>query len=251
MPVSGIRNRLGSSCDFCLGDNSAGKTETIANITGVTKVTIEASFEERNPLMNAFVLKLVLSSEKDKSMMTRLSTHVATLILCLFASCTATFGTEWEIGASRVDVTPDEPVRLSGYASRIKPSEGIDSALFVRSLYMKHSRGVPLLIVSADAIGISAQMTEEIGQAIKSEFGIARSQVVLCTTHSHTAPHLDGVLTNLFADGLSGVEKEASRRYTKRLIEAISNRFVKPFETLSPGLFPSRKTTQILPLTDG
>ncbi|MFN7874978.1 MAG: neutral/alkaline non-lysosomal ceramidase N-terminal domain-containing protein [Pirellula sp.] len=127
---------------------------------------------------------------------------------------------EWNVGASRIDVTPTEPVRLSGYAARVKPSEGVDSSLFVRSLYLEHKKGEPLLIVSMDAIGISASMTEEICRVLQAEFGLNRAQIVLCTTHSHTAPHLEGVLTNLFADPLSSKEREASKQYTEQLLRA-------------------------------
>lgn len=141
-------------------------------------------------------------------------------IISLVVNCPMSRAQEWKIGASRVDVTPTEPVRLSGYAARVKPSEGVDSSLFVRSLYLKHKNGEPLLIVSLDAIGISASMTEEIGRVLQVEFGLTRAQIVLCTTHSHTAPHLAGVLTNLFAESLSSKEREASQRYTKQLLMA-------------------------------
>jgi putative membrane-bound dehydrogenase-like protein len=141
-------------------------------------------------------------------------------LIGLIACCPMSHAEDWKIGASRIDVTPNEPVRLSGYAARVKPSEGIDSSLFVRSLYLEHKRGQPLLVISWDAIGISASMTEEIGRAVQAEFGLSRSQIVLCTTHSHTAPHLEGVLTNLFADELSPKEREASQRYTEQLATA-------------------------------
>lgn len=127
---------------------------------------------------------------------------------------------EWQIGASRIDVTPTEPVRLSGYAARVQPATEKDSNLFVRSFYMAHTDKEPLLVVSLDAIGISAAMTETINRTLESEFGMSRAQIALCTTHSHTAPHLDGVLTNLFAEPLSPAELEASKRYTKFLVDS-------------------------------
>ena len=165
----------------------------------------------------------------------RISGYFVPLLFCLLACGGTAYAGDWKIGASRIDITPNEPVRLSGYASRLKPSEGIDSSLFARSLYMEHKQGQPLLIVSLDAIGISASLTEEIGRAIKSEFGLNRSQVVLCTTHSHTAPHLDGVLTNLFADVLSPKEREASTRYTDRLREATLQSIREAIKNVQPG----------------
>jgi hypothetical protein len=55
-----------------------------------------------------------------------------------------------------------------------------------------------LVIVSIDAIGISAVMTERILDKVLPTLKIPRSRIVFCTTHSHTAPHLDGLIPNLF-----------------------------------------------------
>ena len=159
---------------------------------------------------------------------------VATAV-CFAIGSTVLVAQDWTIGASKLEITPEGPVRLSGYAARNKPSAGIDSPLYVRSLFLKHKEGVPLLIVSLDAIGISANMTQEIGQAIEKEFGLSRAQVVLCTTHSHTAPHLHGVLTNLFADGLSPAELVACQRYTARVIERTLQSIRDAIATTVPG----------------
>jgi hypothetical protein len=173
---------------------------------------------------NLYVINNVLSEGSRPFPLVRGISNACFLgVIGLVVNCPMSCAQEWKIGASRVDVTPTEPVRLSGYAARVKPSEGVDSSLFVRSLYLKHKNGDPLLIVSLDAIGISASMTEEIGRVLQAEFGLTRAQIVLCTTHSHTAPHLDGVLTNLFADSLSSREREASQRYTKQLVDSTLN----------------------------
>ncbi len=43
----------------------------------------------------------------------------------------------WEVGLSRVDITPTMPLRLSGYGNRTKPSEGVDTPLNVRCMAMR------------------------------------------------------------------------------------------------------------------
>jgi putative membrane-bound dehydrogenase-like protein len=143
--------------------------------------------------------------------------------------------TAWLVGAAKIDITPDEPVRLSGYASRSEPTEAIDDRLSARALVLEPVGGAsassrellgssqrqPLVIVSIDAIGISAVMTERVLEPITSRLGIPRSRVVLCTTHAHTAPHLDGVIPNLFGPPLSEAEQKASVRYSERLVSQI------------------------------
>jgi len=38
------------------------------------------------------------------------------------------------VGAAKVDITPDHPIRLSGYGARLKESEGIDQHIFAQAL---------------------------------------------------------------------------------------------------------------------
>jgi len=40
---------------------------------------------------------------------------------CSLLAASEPESTSWFVGASKVDITPDEPVRLSGYASRLVP----------------------------------------------------------------------------------------------------------------------------------
>jgi hypothetical protein len=95
----------------------------------------------------------------------------------------------WLVGASKIDITPEEPVRLSGYASRLAPSDGIEDRLWARALIMspqnpeskEPAEGLQpdsLVIVSIDAIGISAVMTERILDKVLPTLKIPRSRIV-------------------------------------------------------------------------
>ncbi len=130
----------------------------------------------------------------------------------------------WRIGVAKTDITPAEPVRLSGYASRTEPAQEVEDRLFARALVLapvRDSASEPLVIVSVDAIGISAVMTEEILERVTPLLMIPRSRIVICTTHSHTAPHLDGVIPNLFAAPLDGTHLESTKKYSRQLLDSI------------------------------
>ena len=152
----------------------------------------------------------------------------------------------WLVGASKVDITPDEPVRLSGYASRLIPSDGIEDRLSARALIL--SPQIPqakppaeglhpdsLVIVSIDAIGISAVMTEKILDKVLPTLKIPRSRIVFCTTHSHTAPHLEGLIPNLFGVPMSDAEQQAMLRTTRMNIDRIAQVILDAKTTLQPG----------------
>ncbi|MFM7516681.1 MAG: neutral/alkaline non-lysosomal ceramidase N-terminal domain-containing protein, partial [Pirellula sp.] len=152
----------------------------------------------------------------------------------------------WLVGATKVDITPDEPVRLSGYASRLIPSDGIEDRLSARALILspQNPQTQPpaeglhpdsLVIVSIDAIGISAVMTEKILDKVLPTLKIPRSRIVFCTTHSHTAPHLDGLIPNLFGVPMADAEQQAMLRTTQMNIDRIAQVILDAKKTLQPG----------------
>ena len=136
---------------------------------------------------------------------------------------------EWRVGASKADITPEEPIRLSGYGSRTQPTIEIDDRLFTRAMCLQYGEQPPLILVSLDAIGLSAFLTDQIHAKLKELYSLERKQVVLCTTHSHTAPQLDDVLPNLYSTPLTEVRTDPAcptsvARQSTRLFESSENR---------------------------
>jgi putative membrane-bound dehydrogenase-like protein len=128
---------------------------------------------------------------------------------------------EWQVGASKADITPDMPVRLSGYGSRTQPTSDIDDRLFARAMCFKHGQQKPLILVSLDAIGLSASLTDRIHAKLKELYSLERKQVVLCTSHSHTGPQLDDVLPNLYSTPLTEVERTSMSTISRKTVDAV------------------------------
>ena len=145
----------------------------------------------------------------------------ALLTLCLgLLAIGGNLGAEegWQAGVGKREITPSEPVRLSGYANRSQPFLAVDDPLFVRALAMRHGSSPWSVIVSIDCIGLSAELSDRIHRVLRERHQIERHQVVLCCTHSHTTPHLQGGLINLFTEELSGDETAAVARYSDFLV---------------------------------
>lgn len=166
--------------------------------------------------------------------------------LALEPETQSTVASNWLVGAAKVDITPDEPVRLSGYASRLIPSDGIEDRLSARALILspQNPQTKPpaeglhpdsLVVVSIDAIGISAVMTEKILDKVLPNLKIPRSRIVFCTTHSHTAPHLDGLIPNLFGVPMPDAEQQAMLRATQMNIDRVAQVILDAKTTLQPG----------------
>ena len=112
--------------------------------------------------------------------------------------------TTWMIGFGKLDVTPGEPVRLSGYSNRDKAFETVVDRLSCRAMVMSKSElaSEAMVLVSVDSIAVTAEMTSRISRSMQESYGIPRSQLVVCSTHSHAAPHVAIGLSNLFQKDL-------------------------------------------------
>jgi hypothetical protein len=93
------------------------------------------------------------------------------------------------VGVAEIDITPDFPVDLAGFASRASQSVGVLEPVKARALYLDDpSTGERLLWIACDVIAFAgdfvAALREWAGEALKLE----PRQVILSATHTHSAP---------------------------------------------------------------
>ncbi len=164
---------------------------------------------------------------------------VGMVLFCLliFAPGLSAAEATMQFGFSKVDVTPDRPVRLSGYGGRNAPFEGVSQKLWTRAIAMRQADKNETLcvLVSVDSIGVPATLTTRIVGQLKQKHGISRDRFVLCSTHSHAAPQIDGYLTNHFTIPLTANEQSEVKRYTARVEERVVQAVAKAIEDLAPG----------------
>ena len=226
-------------------------------------------------------LKILTAINRQSRMQRLLVGTIAPILFlcgCVWSS-SASFADEspkWFVGVAKTDITPEEPVRLSGYASRTTPATEIEDRLFARALILtptlqsnaveanaaqpntaqsaggsngtetsasdqtsptveKPNTKEALVIVSIDAIGITSMMTENILKRVLPKLDIPRSRIVFCTTHSHTAPHLDGLIPNLFGVPFPEAEQQAMLRTTQMTVDRIGDAILQAFENQKLG----------------
>jgi len=92
-------------------------------------------------------------------------------------------------GVAKVDITPQKPVKLSGYASRKDLSSGVHDPLSARVIVFEND-GRRFVLVSTDLIGFYGGMAEHLRQVILKEFDLQPSQLFLSAIHTHSAPTL-------------------------------------------------------------
>ncbi len=91
-------------------------------------------------------------------------------------------------GLAKIAITPDQPVWLSGYALRTKPSEGKLHDIWAKALAVEDERGNRFVLVSAEILGFSREVAEAIAERAQQQYGLRREQLMLNATHTHSAP---------------------------------------------------------------
>jgi neutral ceramidase len=134
------------------------------------------------------------------------SSFLTNIIIFLFAA-SAAFAAEYKAGVARVDITPQGPIWLSGYADRKHPSEGVLQPLAAKALALEDSKGGRIVIVTTDLIGLPRQIADEVAARVQKQYGLERPRLVLNSSHTHTGPAVGQNLRIMFA-----LDEENQRR---------------------------------------
>ena len=121
----------------------------------------------------------------------------------------------WKAGVASVKITPEEPVWMSGYGSRTKPSEGVAADLFAKALAIEDPGGMRLLIVTMDLITVPRPLRDWLEGQLKEKSGLAPGSLLMNASHTHCGPELSvSALANRM---LKPEFAPAADRYTERL----------------------------------
>jgi len=140
------------------------------------------------------------------------------VFLLLQAPLLAQMAPPWKAGAVDVDITPDYPVRLSGYGSRTTETAKVAQRLHANALALQWKDDAPAVIVSVDNCGVPASVRAEVLKRLATGGRtIADERLALHSTHTHCAPMLKGVLPFLFGEDLAADQAKHIERYTEDL----------------------------------
>jgi hypothetical protein len=169
-----------------------------------------------------------------------MKTFSKTIVACALLFCCASSraadgriqGAEKGIraGVAKISITPSLPAWLNGYASREQPANGILTDIWAKALVLEDAQGSRVVIVTVDLLGLSHDVVTEVARQADSLYGIRRSQLLLNSSHTHSAPVvwpcLD-VIYNLAPDDqarVSGYVQELTVKLVKLIGMAMENR---------------------------
>jgi len=126
-----------------------------------------------------------------------------------------------DVGVARVDITPDYPVRLSGYLARTGQSARVAQRIWAKALAVGTNGARPVVLVSVDNLGVGAAVVEEVAARLNRKTGLDRARFTVASSHTHSAPALKGVAPNIFGKTLDDREQGAIDRYTRELTDKL------------------------------
>ena len=129
------------------------------------------------------------------------------------------FGGPLKAGVGKIEITPTEPVWMSGYAARTRPSNGVLVPLWAKALAVESSARRRMVIVTIDVVGIPGAVTEEVAMRARKQYGLERAQLVLNASHTHAGPMVWPNLRNLVA--LAPEEQRRVENYTRQFADAL------------------------------
>lgn len=99
------------------------------------------------------------------------------------------------VGAASIDITPTFPVRLSGFAVRVKKeSEGTALPLHAKALAFGNNYNNSAVIITADLIGISPRITDSVKKRLSKK--VHPDRITISVSHTHSGPEI-GTLLNI------------------------------------------------------
>jgi Neutral/alkaline non-lysosomal ceramidase. len=117
------------------------------------------------------------------------------LLLIMTVSYTQTH--TMQVGVASVDITPEGPIRISGFAARGKSeTDKVLGRLSAKALAFGSDAQRPSVLITLDAIGIQWRITSKVVEALSKRLGMQPAQIVICASHSHGAPE-NGNLINI------------------------------------------------------
>jgi len=100
------------------------------------------------------------------------------------------------VGLARVAITPETPVRLTGYSSRDFPFEGVHHELWAKAMAFGDEKKGYRIIITVDLLGIPHRVTERVRDALAKEIGISPANLSICASHTHSGPQIGNIVSH-------------------------------------------------------
>ncbi|PQO38491.1 neutral/alkaline non-lysosomal ceramidase N-terminal domain-containing protein [Blastopirellula marina] len=147
-----------------------------------------------------------------------------------------------QIGAASLEITPQHPILMSGYAARDHQLQlNVRHRLWAHALAISDEQSEPALLITVDNVGVPAKVRTLVAKSLAEKYAVPPERVTISSTHTHGGPMLTGVLENLLTREMTPVERQAVDGYTNTLTQKLIEVASQALAARHPGyLFQGR-----------
>ncbi|MFQ5982480.1 MAG: neutral/alkaline non-lysosomal ceramidase N-terminal domain-containing protein [Woeseiaceae bacterium] len=95
---------------------------------------------------------------------------------------------QWKAGAASAIITPERPLRMSGYGARKEPAEGTEQDLFAKALAIEDHDGNRIVILTLDLIGVIDRLRSAVAEQVQEKYAIPPHALLMNASHTHCGP---------------------------------------------------------------
>lgn len=107
-----------------------------------------------------------------------------------------------EVGVARIDITPESPVRVSGYAARDKAETNkVLHRLSAKAIAFGSDEQRRSLFITVELLAIPRRITDKLVKQLGIMTGISPEQIVISASHTHGGPEIGPLLNHLQCRG--------------------------------------------------
>lgn len=154
------------------------------------------------------------------------------LPLCLIAQSSPMASKGWKAGVAKQVITPTEPLWMAGFASRTEPANGTSHDLWIKALALEDAEGYRSVLVTSDLLGLPKDLSDRIRERLATKHGLNKSQIILNSSHTHSAPVLSHSLSDIYP--MSESHLKAVEKYSSELVEQMIQLVGEAIDRLEP-----------------
>jgi len=174
-------------------------------------------------------------------MIGRLASICIIVVLGLCASRADT--TFVSVGVARIDISPSGPVRLHAFPHRGRHSDvtAVSLPIQARAIAIGAEGQNPVLMVTADLLGVSAAMKSELLERLSRRVGFEDpARLSLTASHTHSAPALADVAPYIFRSPPTAAQSSRIDAYRSELMDRLEEVAVQALADRQPATLSLR-----------
>ncbi len=142
--------------------------------------------------------------------------YVLLFLITFFFSLPLIGQTDFQAGMSRINITPEVPIRMSGYGGRDEPYSSVHDSIYATAIVLKQG-SQQMALLGADVVGFSHMFVDQVQAMIERQCGIPGGQTLIIAAHNHGGP-----VTSVYNDDPTATELDYFKVLKARLVTAVA-----------------------------